>query len=154
MVPKRLAERGDHDTGLTATVEAARFAHPFPFGHDVGRCGEVVFADVMDFIAEAVEGELETVGYVVGIVIAFGGVGEDGPHTVVASDDDEAFATFHIKNKIVGAAALKVNGNRNQVELDVGVFLAQRSSAQELGTQFLGFLLVDRASHQAADKSH
>jgi hypothetical protein len=37
--------------------------------------------------------------------------------------------------------------------LNVSGFLADGSGAQEFGTQFLGLLLVDRASHQAADDS-
>jgi hypothetical protein len=35
--------------------------------------------------------------------------------------------------------------------LDVSAFLADSGGAQEFGTQFLGLLLVNGTSHQAAD---
>ena len=112
-----------------------------------------MFAHILDFLAEAVQSVLETICYIVRIILTRSGVSEDGPHAVVASHDDEAFAAFDVEDIIVGAATSQVKGDRDEVQLDVGVFLCNGCGAQEFGTEFLGLLLVNRASHQAADGS-
>ena len=152
LVPDGLAELLDHGARLTAAVEAARLVHGLPFGDDVGRGAEVVFAHILDFLTEAVQGVLETVSHVAGVVLTRSGVGEDGPHAVVAGDDDEAFAVADIEDVIV--SDVTVGSHADQIQLDVSVFLTDSRGAQELGTQFLGFLLVDRTSHQATNDSH
>ena len=152
LVPDGMAEWLDHGARLTTAVEAARLAHRLPFGNDVGRGGEIVLAHILDFIAEAVEGVLEAICYIVGIIFTRGGIGEDRPHAVITGDDDKAFAVADIKDVIV--SGVTVGSHADQIQLDVSVFLADSRGAQELGTQFLGFLLVDRTSHQATNDSH
>ena len=123
LVPKGLAKRTYHGAGLLATIEAARFVHRLPFGGDVGRGLEVVFADVLDFLLEVHQSEREGFRHVLRIVVARSGVGEDGLHTVVGRNDDEAFAVFDIEDVIVSGTAL--GGHADQLQLDASVFLAE-----------------------------
>ena len=148
LVPEGLAEHVDHGTGLTATVEATRFAHLFPFGDDVGSSGDVVFTHVLDFLLETVQRESEAFGDVARVEMAGGGIGEDGFCAVVTGHDDEAFSVADVEYIIVSGVA--VGGDAGELKLDVSVFLADSSGAQELGTHFLCLLLVDWASQQVA----
>ena len=153
LIPDGLAKRSYHRTGLTASVEAACLAHRLPFSCDVGCGRKVMLTHILDFLAEAIEGELEAFRNIVRIILACGRVGEDGLHAVVASHDDKAFVAVDVEDIKVSATTLQVSGYRDQVQLDVSVFLTNSGGAQEFGTEFLGLLLVNRASHQATDDS-
>jgi len=150
LVPEGLAEHVDHGAGLSATVEATRFADAFPFGHDVGRGGDVVLAHVLDFLLEAFQREGKAFRHILRVVGAGGGVGEDGLGAVVARNDDEAFTVLDVEDVVVDGATGDVGGGSDAVELDVSVALSEGGGAQELGTDSLCLLLVDRAGHEAA----
>ena len=149
LVPGSLAERVNYSAGLTVTVEATCLGHGIPFGHDVGRGNKVVFLHIMDFFLEAVQRERKAFRYVVWVKLSRSGIGENGFHAVVASHDDEAFATCDVEGVIVSRSA--IDGDTGQLQLYVSIFLAECGGAQELGTEFLGLLLINWTSHQATE---
>ena len=70
---------------------------------------------------ETREGEREAVGYIIGVEITLSGIGQDRLHAVVSRYDDEAFAVYDIEDIIVNAATLRVRGDRNALQLDIGI---------------------------------
>ena len=107
LVPKGLAEWTYHGAGGATFLQAARLVHRFPLIDDVVGGGKVVFAHILDFLAKTVEGECKAFRNVAWVVMACGGIGEDGFHTVVAGHDDKAFTAFDVENVVVDGIAVE-----------------------------------------------